>query len=423
MRTLLTTILLSLMLPLLAATPARAAGYRVEEIPNVQLTDRNRYVSNPDRILSEAAVARIDSLCGSLRRQGIAQVAVVAVDEIAGDDLFTFAIDLFRRWGVGRAGDDNGVGILLVRDRREIRFVTGYGVEGVLTDALCKRIQTQLMLPRFRTGDYSGGMVAGVEAVAGALTGSGIAFGEEEPDDGPLPVLYIFGAVILFFLATSLLALHRRRQEKRCPRCHKHTLVREERRVLGLTPPSTASSSIPSSARTAAMWCGARSANGATTASEGAAEGPSSAASADWAASAAEGAPWAEASAEAASEAAAPARAGSPEDAQRSGKGARKERTKKGQRERTMRRPGRRARAAKRSPAEQRRGEPQPGTAPAEHRRSAPAEHRRSPPAGTFPPPPGKAPRRARTRQAAESGPRQQKRQRKRQQQPTETTE
>ena len=65
MRTLLTTILLSLMLPLLAATPARAAGYRVEEIPNVQLTDRNRYVSNPDRILSEAAVARIDSLCGS----------------------------------------------------------------------------------------------------------------------------------------------------------------------------------------------------------------------------------------------------------------------------------------------------------------------------------------------------------------------
>lgn len=238
MRTLLTTILLSLMLPLLAATPARAAGYRVEEIPNVQLTDRNRYVSNPDRILSEAAVARIDSLCGSLRRQGIAQVAVVAVDEIAGDDLFTFAIDLFRRWGVGRAGDDNGVGILLVRDRREIRFVTGYGVEGVLTDALCKRIQTQLMLPRFRTGDYSGGMVAGVEAVAGALTGSGIAFGEEEPDDGPLPVLYIFGAVILFFLATSLLALHRRRQEKRCPRCHKHTLVREERRVLGLTPPA-----------------------------------------------------------------------------------------------------------------------------------------------------------------------------------------
>lgn len=236
MRTLLTTILLSLMLPLLAATPARAAGYRVEEIPNVQLTDRNRYVSNPDRILSEAAVARIDSLCGSLRRQGIAQVAVVAVDEIAGDDLFTFAIDLFRRWGVGRAGDDNGVGILLVRDRREIRFVTGYGVEGVLTDALCKRIQTQLMLPRFRTGDYSGGMVAGVEAVAGALTGSGIAFGEEEPDDGPLPVLYIFSAVILFFLATSLLALHRRRQEKRCPRCHKHTLVREERRVLGLTP-------------------------------------------------------------------------------------------------------------------------------------------------------------------------------------------
>lgn len=173
MRRFLFALFLGMTLPLLAPLTARAEGYRTEEIPNVQLTDRNRYVSNPDGILQAAAVARIDSLCGSLRRQGIAQVAVVAVDEIAGDDVFTFAVDLFRRWGVGRAGDDNGVGILLVRDRREIRFVTGYGVEGVLTDALCKRIQTQLMLPRFRTGDYSGGMVAGVEAVAAVLTGSG----------------------------------------------------------------------------------------------------------------------------------------------------------------------------------------------------------------------------------------------------------
>lgn len=237
MRRFLFALFLGMTLPLLAPLTARAEGYRTEEIPNVQLTDRNRYVSNPDGILQAAAVARIDSLCGSLRRQGIAQVAVVAVDEIAGGDVFTFAVDLFRRWGVGRAGDDNGVGILLVRDRREIRFVTGYGVEGVLTDALCKRIQTQLMLPRFRTGDYSGGMVAGVEAVAAVLTGSGINFGAEgDPAEDSLPVIYIFGAVILFFLLTSLLALYRQRQSRRCPRCRKHTLVRQERRVLGLTP-------------------------------------------------------------------------------------------------------------------------------------------------------------------------------------------
>ena len=64
---------------------------------------------------------------------------------------------------------DNGLGILLVVDRREVRFVTGPGLEGVLPDALCKRIQMRYMLPYFREGDYSAGMVAGLRAVASVL--------------------------------------------------------------------------------------------------------------------------------------------------------------------------------------------------------------------------------------------------------------
>jgi len=151
---------------LLGAWTAAAGTYRAEQIPDVQRADRRRYVSNPDGILSPRAVARIDSLCGALRERDLAQVAVVAVDDIAADDVFSFAIELFRSWGVGRADVDNGLGILLVKDRREIRFVTGGGLEGVLPDAICKRIQLEYMLPRFREGDYDGGMVAGVSAAA-----------------------------------------------------------------------------------------------------------------------------------------------------------------------------------------------------------------------------------------------------------------
>ena len=84
-----------LCLLLFASLAAQARSYRAEDIPNVQRADRTRYVSNPDGILSPGAVARIDSVCGALRDRAIAQVAVVAVDDIAGGDVFDFAVDLF----------------------------------------------------------------------------------------------------------------------------------------------------------------------------------------------------------------------------------------------------------------------------------------------------------------------------------------
>lgn len=175
---------LLLLVCLCAWLPAAAHPYTVEQIENVQSADRTRFTSNPDGILSQAAVARIDSICYGLRQRGAAQVAVVAVDAIAGGDPFTFAYELFSKWGVGRREDSNGVGILLVREQREIRFVTGRGVEGVLPDALCKRIQTNYMLPAFREGDYDRGMVRGVEAVAAVLAGSELETGV--PDAVPL---------------------------------------------------------------------------------------------------------------------------------------------------------------------------------------------------------------------------------------------
>ena len=162
--------LLSLLLVAVLGT-ATARTYRVGEIPNVQLRDARRYVSNPDGILTAEATRRIDSICGSLRERGLAQVAVVAVDDIAGGDPFSFAIELFRSWGVGSARSSNGLGVLLVKDLREIRFVTGGGLEGILPDALCKRIQMQRMLPFFREGDGCGSRSRGRGARRGR-TGS-----------------------------------------------------------------------------------------------------------------------------------------------------------------------------------------------------------------------------------------------------------
>lgn len=197
---------------------SRAEGYLTGEIPNVQVADRSRFTSNPDGILGAAAVAQIDSMCCDLRDRGVAEVAVVAVREIEGGDVFDFAYRLFSEWGVG-GKNDNGVGILLVEGRREIRFVTGYGAEGVLPDALCKRIQTRLMLPLFRNGDYDGGMVAGVRAVCGVLDNGEIPADISSDEGGgegfPVGVLIFFGVAGAYFIAAWLM----HRASRRCPEC------------------------------------------------------------------------------------------------------------------------------------------------------------------------------------------------------------
>lgn len=222
-----------LCLLLACALPALAGTYRADEIPNVQRMDRRRYVSDPDGILSAGAVARIDSVCASLRERGLAQVAVVAVDDIAGGDTFSFAVELFRDWGVGSAKSNNGLGILLVKDLREIRFVTGGGLEGILPDALCKRIQLNYMLPAFREGDYSAGMVAGVEAAATILEGGEVDLSGDGGDE--LPAWMIFVIVVGFIVGPLGLVLVVYYARRRCPQCHKFTLRQDSRQVLSVT--------------------------------------------------------------------------------------------------------------------------------------------------------------------------------------------
>ena len=226
--------LFSLLLVAVLGT-ATARTYRVGEIPNVQLRDARRYVSNPDGILSAEAVRRIDSICGSLRGRGLAQVAVVAVDDIAGGDPFSFAIELFRSWGVGSARSSNGLGVLLVKDLHEIRFVTGGGLEGILPDALCKRIQMQRMLPFFREGDYSAGMVAGLQAAATVLEGGDPDLEKESRSYITWwDILIILGTIFVIYPLGMRLIHHYVRP--RCPNCGKRKLNQVSREVVGVTP-------------------------------------------------------------------------------------------------------------------------------------------------------------------------------------------
>lgn len=205
----------------LSVVGVEAKAYRVRDIQNVQLRDSRRFVSNPDGILSRDAVEAIDSICYALKESGLAEVAVVAVKDIYPRDMVGFSQELFEGWGVGDEELDNGLGILLVGDMREIRFHTGYGLEGVLPDALCYRIQQDYMVPYFRDGDYSQGMVEGMRAVDGVLQNGELPKAKRK-EDGGAKLMALF--IVLALFIPVLMVLAQSRQHTRCPQCGKHAL-------------------------------------------------------------------------------------------------------------------------------------------------------------------------------------------------------
>lgn len=206
----------------LGVSGAYAKTYTPKDIPNVQVGERTRFVSNPDAILSERAVAVLDSLCLSLSERGIAEVAVVVVEDISPRDMVGFSQSLFEMWGVGDEALDNGLGVLLVEDMREIRFHTGYGLEGVLTDAMCRRLQQEYMVPHFRDGDYSEGMVEGMMAVERLLTEGELPVAED--DDKEAMLLALAWVIVLLVVPITALVIYEYRRTK-CPHCKRHKLM------------------------------------------------------------------------------------------------------------------------------------------------------------------------------------------------------
>ena len=160
----------------LAFTTTLSAQSTLESIPKQKLIDGS-YVSNPDNILDDTTVAQIDTLLTSLETKTTVQVAVVVVQSIGDADIFEFAQSLFTTWGIGKKDKDNGLLLLLVVDQRTVRFHTGSGIEGVLPDVICKRIQRDYMVPDFKNGNYNAGVLAGLQQVTRILKDP--AYGEE----------------------------------------------------------------------------------------------------------------------------------------------------------------------------------------------------------------------------------------------------
>lgn len=154
MKTLLASIFLIFSLWVTAAT------YTPAQVPDVHRHDRTQFVANPDGILSAQAVEQLNEMMAQMRMQLTVEPMVVAVDDITDpDDYQEFATELFERWGLGKSDLDNGLLVLMVKNRREVVIRPGYGLEGVLPDITCGRILREVFFPAARDGDYDGAML------------------------------------------------------------------------------------------------------------------------------------------------------------------------------------------------------------------------------------------------------------------------
>ena len=199
---------------------AAAKVYKPADITPVHLQDRDRYVCNPDGILSQAAVDSIDAAFRIIEDSTGIQTLVAVLSQIDPDDCFEFTHQLGEKVGVGRSSSDNGLVILLCTGERCIQFATGYGIEGVLPDAICKRVQERYMNRFFADDNWDAGMVAGAQALKEILLK-----GEYDEDDGDDKAAIAGICVFLaMFLGLIILIVIIDRRSRKCPKCGKVAL-------------------------------------------------------------------------------------------------------------------------------------------------------------------------------------------------------
>ena len=140
-------------------------AFSVEQIVNPKTSCANCYVANQDGILSSYATDSLNQLLHSLNQRTGIEIAVVAIEGEQTTSARELSMELFDAWKIGKKGEDNGIIVILTKASREVFIRTGYGVEGILTDALSTRIVNKYMAPYFKQGQWDEGFLAGVSQI------------------------------------------------------------------------------------------------------------------------------------------------------------------------------------------------------------------------------------------------------------------
>lgn len=146
-----------------------ACATAAPQIPPKPTAAAGIYVQDYAQVLSAEDKRRLLSIGQELDDKTTAQLAVVTVKTLDGQHIEDYALAILREWGIGSKEKNNGALIVVAVQDRRSRIEVGYGLEGLLTDGLTGRIQDQAMIPYFRKGNYTAGIVNGYAVTASLI--------------------------------------------------------------------------------------------------------------------------------------------------------------------------------------------------------------------------------------------------------------
>jgi uncharacterized protein len=161
----------------------------------------NTIVTDYTNTLSADEKQRLESKLVAFNDSSSTQIAVVILHSIGDYDVNDYAQKLGRAWGVGQKGKNNGIMVLVALDDHKLSIQTGYGVEGALPDIITQQIRVNDMNPRFKAGDYYGGLDAGTDDIIKYTKGEYKAEkkARHQKSDGGSPVGFII-IIVVFIL-------------------------------------------------------------------------------------------------------------------------------------------------------------------------------------------------------------------------------
>jgi uncharacterized protein len=153
-------------------------------------------------VLDSRTVAELTLMLADHERDAGQQVVVVTLRSLQGYTIEDYGYQLGRHWGIGQKGANNGALLIVAPKEHKVRIEVGYGLEGTLTDAISGTIIQNYILPSFKRGDYSAGIVAGTTSILQALSGNTISPAPPSPQpipfwSGPWEIVVIW--FLLFF--------------------------------------------------------------------------------------------------------------------------------------------------------------------------------------------------------------------------------
>jgi uncharacterized protein len=135
--------------------------------------------------LAPEQVAALDQRLREFAAAQGSQIAVLLVPSTQPETIEQYSIRVAEQWRLGREGVDDGVLVLIAKDERTVRIEVGYGLEGALPDALANRITDQVIAPRFRDGDFYGGLTAALDRIIAIIEGEPLPESLRRPQSSP----------------------------------------------------------------------------------------------------------------------------------------------------------------------------------------------------------------------------------------------